>query len=181
MPKVAIYTMTVTDHDTNEQVERVHVLNPWHKTSAPGIFPETWNLSLPDRMNGEPEDSYLRRIADEHVPPGTTYTLIDLTTLPNRRFRNAWKHNGTGRVDHDLPTVRTIRKRELMAEKAQRLVLVREKRDKADETGKDSKVHKDRLKALHSLDDTLDSQLATLSDVAILDTWKPDELKVSDA
>lgn len=182
MPLVAVYTLTITDPETGLPTSRVHVMNPWIKTSLPGVMPETWNLNPPARLAGETETVFLTRLAGLHVPVGVPFRLVEIAALPSRRWRNAWKHNGTGAVAPDLPMARGLRKRELLAERDTRLAKVRAEAAAFDEDGDNgkAKAKKDRAKVLRALDVSIDAQLASVQTIAALDTWKPPELLAVD-
>ena len=48
------------------------------------------------QLEGETDNQFAKRIADEVIPKGTSYTIINAKALPQDRvFRKAWKEDGT--------------------------------------------------------------------------------------
>src|SRR3990167_9355100 len=67
--------------------------------------------SLPQN-EGESEDDYLIRVAQRDCPDRDGYYVFELDSLPDRRWRSAWRHNGSA-LSVDLPEARNIRLNEL--------------------------------------------------------------------
>lgn len=101
--------------------------------------------------------------------------VVDKSTLPDKRWRPAWKHDGNGHVSIDIVAARAMRKAELLA--AAQLSIgtlarkIDEQVDKNDKTKE--KTLRDKRQALRDLPTTLDASLAALTTVAALDAFTP--------
>ncbi len=135
------------------------------------------------QAEGETPLAFVTRIANKDVPAGITYRIVDDSILPaSRRWRNAWRHDGNGTVAPALAVAKLIHKAELLADRDARLIRVRAKRAAAEEDGQAVLVAalKTRAATLRGLDATIDAQLAAVTDLAVLDVWKPTELQATD-
>ena len=91
-----------------------------------------------DRFPDEPEDVWLRRVIHYAVRSESDIQaakqaceIIDLTELPNnpslsdnRRFRNAWRHNGDKTITVDVNAAKEIRRMELIHEVEKQIELL---------------------------------------------------------
>lgn len=135
-----------------------------------------------ERLNGESEDDFARRIADKDVPPGVAYTLLDGTALPaSRRWRGAWRL-AAGLVGVDVPAARLLRRAELLAERDRRLPLVRAKIERAEDEGLAVPLAllRARRRNLRGLEATLDGELASAATPEALDAYTPAVLQTED-
>jgi hypothetical protein len=147
-----------------------------------------------EQMPGETAQAFAKRIADKDVPAGVVYKLVPASTLPaSRRFRNAWKHDGTGNIVHDMTAARAIRKAEILGSvspvtgqqiqghRDHQLAAVRAKVAAALEDGDAATAAtlQARARVLRGLEATIDAQLAGVADVLALATWVPTELQGS--
>lgn len=110
------------------------------------------------------------------------YHKVTTADIPmNRRWRNAWRLSA-GNVVHDLSACRQIRRTELLQERDKRLQKVREKVQIAQEDGDNAKVIvlRNRAKTLRQLETQVDTDLASISDLNVLDAYIPATLQTSD-
>lgn len=199
MARLVAYTLMIPDPISGELTERVHVVNPWIKTSLPGVFPETFDLWPKGRGKDESEDDFLARVAGRRVPAGQPWHLVDsedLLPLRRWRYRDRVSHDPEdptqektthvweccwrirdGKVVVDLPTAQRRRGYELRLMRDSKAQALASKKVMADALSQptQAKAHGDRLKVLVGLD--LDSQIAAITDLETLATWVPSELQ----
>lgn len=54
-------------------------------------------IPAPDgKLVTESEQDWLNRVIAQSVPPGTPTQTVEVADLPNRRFRDCWRMNGSG-------------------------------------------------------------------------------------
>lgn len=83
----------------------------------------------------ETEDEFVARRASTDVPADATNPqVIEPSELPDRTFRNAWKHDGD-KVDVDMPKAREIHKDNLRLLRAPKLAALDIEYQRADERG----------------------------------------------
>ena len=132
---------------------------PWLKSYAPDGT-EIFNKNPPWRLPGESEADCEKRTADRLVPAGITYQIISTTSLPKRRFRDAWSLTNST-VSVDMTKARTIRKGEILKQRDELVDSATRKAIKAEDAGDnaEAKKQKDKRKELNGMDLTIDAAL----------------------
>jgi len=107
-----------------------------------------------------------------------SYKRVDPTSLPLERWRDAWKHDGTENLSVDLGKARSIRKRELLAERELLYKNLENNIAVEDEKTLPSPTRlrqlKDKRRLLRELDSTsLDVLLGQVTDLQTLSTYVP--------
>lgn len=77
------------------------------------------------KLDGETDDEYLLRIAEEDKPNMTGYRIVEDSSLPDRRWRSAWRDDGVN-LSVDLPEARNIRLNELKPIRDEKRIIKRE-------------------------------------------------------
>lgn len=84
------------------------------------------------QLEGETDNQFAKRIADEVVPKGTSYKIINAAALPQDRiFRKAWKEDGT----IDFNKAKEVQKDRLRAVRPEAFKALDEQALRALETG----------------------------------------------
>lgn len=136
-------------------------------------FRRGWPIAGAVAEWAETEDEFVARIAKKDVPADATdVQTVDESAIPtDRTFRNAWKHDGGGKVVHDMDKARELKKDQLRVLRKPLLADLDVAYMLADEKG-DTAAKSDIAKQKQALRDVTD-------DPAIEAAATPEELKAA--
>ena len=137
----------------------------------------TVNVVIPadsGRLPGESMADWLSRVAAASVPPGLTARVIDVSELPSRRFRNAWRQVANA-VGVDLPLARAQLLKELRARRNAILAQSDGQKIKLDEIGTDEErqAYRTYRQALRDLPATVQAQVDAITTAQELESYEP--------
>lgn len=127
----------------------------------------------PVARDGETEAETLARVAARSVPPGVAYSIVDVGSLPARRFRGAWRHGG-GRIRVDVSAAREIVLAETRKERSARLAATDAEKSRLDDVGTDDERRElaAKRKTLRDLPAKVSAEIAAMS-IAELEQYTP--------
>lgn len=129
---------------------------------------------------GESEADWLARVAAKAVAAvgGASHRIVEAAALPAKRWRNAWQDTGAA-VVVGLVRARLIRRRELLERREVVLRLVSEAIERRLDDGEPNGATlllRAKRRRLREMDTTLDTDLAAITDLAVLDAFTPADL-----
>jgi len=133
----------------------------------------------------ETEEAFCERIAshalaaDPELANCRRLANVRGDAIPARRWRDAWRAGADGAIVVDLAAARSLRKIELTQAIQSELSTTRLRVVEAEEAGDVGAVATFRQKAmlLREIEQSLDGQLAGVSDLNLLSDWRPAALK----
>ena len=128
----------------------------------------------------ETENAYLVRVAARNretgqIPPGAAFVIQDVSLLPTRSYRDAWKFDGVS-IKHDMVAARQMKiDQELRPERNKRLLAMDAEYMKADEQA--DLVRKQQIatkkQQLRDMPATVRPSLDAIADPDALKAWQP--------
>lgn len=130
--------------------------------------------SIPQN-EGESEDDYLVRVAQRDCSNHDSYHVVELSSLPDRRWRSAWRHDGNA-LSVDLPEARNIRLNELKPIRDGKVLEKREQRDINDADGVSNESIYLDLKNMHNMEQDEPANLDAQTTIADIGNYLPSYL-----
>ena len=88
------------------------------------------------QRDGENDDAFLARVLASLPADVRDVRVVDASEIPaDRTFRNAWRNNGAGKPEVDMPAARELWRERMRAARAPKLTALDVEYQRADEAG----------------------------------------------